>query len=143
MRKRSPKMKKLLSFILISAMLLPSFLMSAAANDADGTVTVPYFDAGSLINLSETGRTPGPNSAHGNHQTRTVHTSHGDFAAYITGSYQSDKGTVDTWTLFKIDAQSSKAEAVFESEKYYDSSQVSLLVDQGSKQAVNEVAQRR
>ncbi len=122
-------MKKLLSFILISAMLLPSFLMSAAANDANGTVTVPYFDAGSLINLSETGRTPGPNSAHGNHQTRTVHTSHGDFAAYITGSYQSDKGTVDTWTLFKIDAQSGKAEAVFESEKYYDSSQVSLLVD--------------
>jgi len=119
-------MKKSLFLILAALMLLPLPTVSSAAGEEWSYYP---FEISEIINLSDTGATPGPNSAHGNHQTRTVHTSHGDFAAYITGSYNDSKGTVDTWSLFKIDSESGEAQVVFTGEKYYDSSQVSLLVD--------------
>ncbi|MBQ3527706.1 MAG: hypothetical protein IJA52_04070 [Clostridia bacterium] len=119
-------MKKSLFILLAVLLLLPLPTVSSAAGEEWSSYP---FEISEIINLSDTGAAPGPNSAHGNHQTRTVHTSHGDFAAYITGSYNDSKGTVDTWSLFKIDSEGGEAEVVFTGEKYYDSSQVSLLVD--------------
>ncbi len=122
-------MKKIISLILTLLMLAPAIASPSFAESEEQPIPVSSFDITPFVNLSVAGVTPGANAAHGNHQIRTVHTSHGDFAAYITGSYTDDKGVVDQWTLFKIDAESGKAEAVFTGEKYQDTSQVSLLVD--------------
>lgn len=118
-------MKRILSAVLsvlmlFSALSAPSVIGADAEPSASGT---------GFTNLSDTGITPGPNSGHGNHQTRTVHTSHGDYAAYITDSYSASKGTVDVWSLFRTDTETGTSEVIFTGEKYYDSSQVSLLVD--------------
>ncbi len=116
-------MKRIISLILSLAMLLGILVIPTQALD-------PSFSVGTKINIkSQTGLAMGDDAGHGNHQTRTVHTSHGDYAAYITGTYTDSKGqTVNKWTLFKIDPAGS-ARAIFTGEKYYDSSQVSLLVD--------------
>ena len=117
-------MKKILAFVLLAAMLLTSLAIPAFAAS-------PTFSVGTKINIkSKTGLAMGDDAGHGNHQTRTVHTSHGDYAAYVTGTYtDSASQTVNKWTLFKIDPDTGSAKAIFTGEKYYDSSQVSLLVD--------------
>ncbi|MBQ3527707.1 MAG: hypothetical protein IJA52_04075 [Clostridia bacterium] len=120
-------MKKIISIILVALMLLPSLLISPTAAE-EKQISYP-FEVSSFTDLSSTGVRPGANSAHGNHQIRTVHTSHGDYAAYITNSYEVDDGIIDQWSLFRIDAESGKAEVIFTGEKYQESSQVSLLVD--------------
>lgn len=117
-------MKKLVSFILILAMLVPMLSVGAFAADA------PSFEMSSVFDLSAAGVDPGDNAGHGNHQTRTVHTSHGEYSAYITGTYTDGNGhTVNKWSLIKTDTEKGTSEVVFTGEKYYDSSQVSLLVD--------------
>ena len=120
-------MKRFICILLAFLMISPSALLFTKAA---GSTEYP-FSVSSLINLSDTGKTPGANSSHGNHQTRTVHTTHGDYAAYITDSYaeKSTGKTIDKWSLFKIDTESGTSEIIFTGEKYYDSSQVSLLVD--------------
>lgn len=117
-------MKQIISLILSLAMLISILAIPTQALD-------PSFSVGTKINIkSKTGLAMGDNAGHGNHQTRTVHTSHGDYAAYITGTYTDSNGqTVNKWTLFKIDPSTGSARAIFTGEKYYDSSQVSLLVD--------------
>lgn len=113
-------MKRALSFILSLIMAASCLVIPAMAAE------VPSYTVGSRIKLA----TYGDYATHGNHQTRTVHTSHGDYAAYITGSYTDSKGyTVDKWSLMKIDTATGKSTVVFVGEKYFDSSQVSLLVD--------------
>ena len=120
-------MKRFICILLAFLILSPSALLFTKAA---GSTEYP-FSVSSLINLSDTGKTPGANSSHGNHQTRTVHTTHGDYAAYITDSYaeKSTGKTIDKWSLFKIDTEGGTSEIIFTGEKYYDSSQVSLLVD--------------
>ncbi len=120
-------MKKLFSSFVAFAAIFPLSLGLALA--ATTATAAPSIEMGDFINLSETGAYPGPNSGHGNHQTRCVHTSHGDYCAYITDSYPSQDGTVDVWSLFKVDFETGTSEVIFTGEKYYDSSQVSLLVD--------------
>ncbi|MBQ8915302.1 MAG: hypothetical protein IJ046_03885, partial [Clostridia bacterium] len=117
-------MKKLISVILILASLISSLCMPLSAAEA------PTFSMGTFIDLSKTGPAPGENAQHGNHQVRTVHTSHGDYAAYITGTYTDSKyQTVNEWSLFKIDPATGTSKVIYTAEKYYDSSQVSLIVD--------------
>lgn len=120
-------MKKIVSLALVLALLSPicAFMLSVDT----GAVSFSFATT-SPFDLSKAGVKPGDDSAHGNHQTRTVHTSHGDYAAYITGTYTDSAGqTVNKWSLIKIDPASRAATVVFTGEKYYDSSQVSLLVD--------------
>ena len=113
-------MKRALSFILSLIMAASCLVIPAMAAE------VPSYSIGSRIELAKVG----DYATHGNHQTRTVHTSHGDYAAYITGSYTDSRGyTVDKWSLMKIDTATGKSTVVFVGEKYFDSSQVSLLVD--------------
>jgi len=109
-------MKKIFSIFLAAAMLLPSLLISPTAAE-EKQISYP-FEVSDFTDLSSTGVRPGANSAHGNHQIRTVHTSHGDYAAYITNSYEVDDGVMDQWSLFRIDAESGKAEVIFTGEKY-------------------------
>ncbi|MBR6675715.1 MAG: hypothetical protein IKL24_00090, partial [Clostridia bacterium] len=118
-------MKRIASLLLTLALLFGSAAVPTAAIDS------PSFTVGAKINIkSSTGLGMGDDAGHGNHQTRTVHTSHGDYAAYITGTYtDSDHQTVNQWTLFKMDPATGSAKAIYTGEKYYDSSQVSLLVD--------------
>jgi len=117
-------MKKIISFFLVIATLLS--VMSVSASAADD----PSFTLSSRLDLSGAGVNPGDNSGHGNHQTRTVHTSHGEYSAYITSTYtDSEYQTVDRWSLIRTDFSTGKSTVVFTGEKYYDSSQVSLIVD--------------
>lgn len=113
-------MKRILSLILALITISSCLIVTAGATDA------PSYTVSSRIDLKKLG----DYATHGNHQTRTVHTSHGDYAAYITGTYTDDRGqTVNKWSLMKIDVESGSYTTVFTGEKYYDSSQVSLLVD--------------
>ncbi|MBQ4066609.1 MAG: dockerin type I repeat-containing protein [Clostridia bacterium] len=117
-------MKKLVCLILTVAMLAASLSVSTLAAEE------PSFNRGKIIDLSRSGVSAGDNSTHGNHQTRTVHTSHGDYCAYITGTYtDSENQTVNKWSLIRVDPATGDATVVFTGEKYYDSSQVSLIVD--------------
>ena len=112
-------MKKLICALLCIAMLLPLCIPSMAAS-------TPSVSAGNRISLA----TLGPYATHGNHQTRTVHTSHGNYAAYVTSSYTDSSGnTVSKWKLFRIDTATGTYKAIFTGEKFDDSSQVSLIVD--------------
>ncbi|MBE6587681.1 MAG: hypothetical protein E7647_04615 [Ruminococcaceae bacterium] len=114
-------MKKVLSLILALVMIVPCLLVGTSASEG-----IPSYSLGSRIELARYG----DDAVHGNHQTRTVHTSHGDYAAYVTGTYTDGKGqTVNKWSLIKIDTAKGTSSVVFTGEKYYDSSQVSLLVD--------------
>lgn len=120
-------MKRFFSLILALSIIVPlatfKLTTDTGAVSHSFTITSPF-------NLSKSGVKPGDDSAHGNHQTRTVHTSHGDYAAYITGTYTDSKNQkVNKWSLIKIDPVSKTANVVFTGEKYYDSSQVSLIVD--------------
>ena len=113
-------MKRILSLILTLIMISSCLIVTAGATDA------PSYTVSSRIDLKKLG----DYATHGNHQTRTVHTSHGDYAAYITGTYTDDRGqTVNKWSLMKIDVESGSYTTIFTGEKYFDSSQVSLLVD--------------
>lgn len=113
-------MKKIVAMILLAALLLTAMAVPSLAAET------PTYSLGSRIELKKFG----DYATHGNHQTRTVHTSHGDYAAYITGSYTDSRGyTVDKWSLMKIDTATGESTVVFVGEKYFDSSQVSLLVD--------------
>lgn len=113
-------MKKIVALVLLTATLLTAMAVPAAAAET------PTYSLSSRIEL----KTFGDYATHGNHQTRTVHTSHGDYAAYITSSYTDGNGnTVDKWSLIKINTATNKSTVVFTGEKYFDSSQVSLLVD--------------
>jgi len=112
-------MKKIICILLAFSMLLSICLPITAAS-------TPSVSAGNRIPLA----TLGPYATHGNHQTRTVHTSHGDYAAYVTSSYTDGNGnTVSKWKLFRIDTATGTYKAIFTGEKFDDSSQVSLIVD--------------
>lgn len=83
-----------------------------------------------IIDLSTSGVSPAGDAFHGNHQTRTVHTSHGDYNAYVTGTYVNRVGkTINQWSIIKVNAEDGTAAVIFTGEQQYDSSQVSLLVD--------------
>ena len=96
-------MKRTLSFILSLIMMVACFVVPSAA------VETPSYTLGSRIELAKFG----DYATHGNHQTRTVHTSHGDYAAYITSSYTSGGYTIDKWSLIKIDTATGKSTVVF------------------------------
>ncbi len=116
-------MKKIISLCLCALMLFPLCIggRGKTVSAADATVSLTKFT---------TLATAGQDAAHGNHQTRTVHTSHGEYAAYITSNYTDSSGNaVCVYKVYRIDTAAGTKEVVFTGEKYYDSSQVSLLVD--------------
>lgn len=121
-------MKKSLVLILTVVMLFSfvgfgTTMVNSAANAEDTRLEISFSD---IIDISAAGAgvVAGNNSGHGNHQTRNVHTSHGDYAAYITDSM----GIMDQFSIVKINDDNT-TEVVFQEYKVYDSSQVGLFVD--------------
>ena len=104
-----------------------AFVADAAQADEEYTIKVDFSD---IIDISDAGANvfAGANSGHGGHQTRIVHTSHGDYTAYITDSIESNGKTMDEFSIIKINDDGT-TKVVFQEYKVYDTSQVSLFVD--------------
>lgn len=104
-----------------------AFVADAAQADEEYTIKVDFSD---IIDISDAGANvfAGANSGHGGHQTRIVHTSHGDYTAYITDSIESNGKTMDEFSIIKINDDGT-TKVVFREYKVYDTSQVSLFVD--------------
>lgn len=127
-------MKKSLALTLVFAMLF-SFCLSvnfttAQADDAADTPDKKYTFSDRL-SWSDLGG----NAGHGGHQTRVVHTSHGDYLTYITKSLggvgSSSGGTASQLDYFEVKRinEDGTTDVVFGEFKIYDSSQVGLFVD--------------
>ena len=129
-------MKKTCIYALVLAMLLSlgfgSFRavdVSALPADATAEEIVVKFSDSLSIKDSGSGLGTGDNAGHGNHQTRIVHTSHGDYAAYVTDSIKANTGTqMDEISVIKINADGT-THAVMREWKNYDTSQVFVHVD--------------
>lgn len=124
-------MKKTIVFTLLFTMLLSlcvgGFSVSAAESDIVADILDPL-----SIRKSGSGVSAGENSGHGNHQTRTVHTFHGDYAAYITDSIKQPDSTgttvqIDQFSVIRV--KDGVSEVVFQGYKNYDTSQVSIFAD--------------
>ncbi len=118
-------MKKVVTLILALITVFSALVIPGSAADA------PSYSLSSAINIKKaTGLGLANDAGHGNHQTRTVHTSHGDYAAYVTKDFTNESyQSMTRWSLFKIDPATGSAKEIFSADKYYDSSQVSLIVD--------------
>lgn len=84
-----------------------------------------------IIDIAKAGAdvTTGENAGHGGHQTRIVHTEHGDYAAYITDSIKASDGKqLDEFSIVKINDDGT-TELIFQEYKVYDSSQVGVFAD--------------
>ena len=129
-------MKKTCIYALVLTMLLSlgfsSFRtadVSALPADATAEKIVAEISDSLSIKDSGSGLGTGDNAGHGNHQTRIVHTSHGDYAAYVTDSIKANTGTqMDEISVIKINADGTTT-VVMREWKNYDTSQVSLHVD--------------
>ena len=129
-------MKKTCIYALVLAMLLSlgfsSFRtadVSALPADATAEEIVVKISDSLSIKDSGSGLGTGDNAGHGNHQTRIVHTSHGDYAAYVTDSIKANTGSqMDEISVIKINADGTTT-VVMREWKNYDTSQVSLHVD--------------
>lgn len=125
-------MKKSIVWTLLFAMLLSACLVSAQAMKVEalsgedfGVIFDEYFE----ISKAGANVAGGPNSGHGNHQTRIVHTTHGDYACYITDSSTSSTSTtLDELSIIKINDDNT-TEVVEKFYKAYDSSQSCVIVD--------------
>jgi len=78
----------------------------------------------------------GPYNGHGNHQTRIVHTSHGDYLSSTSGNSRSGKSLVNgfrdgLWevSVMKVPAGSTEATLVLQHTILYQTSHISLIVD--------------
>lgn len=116
-------MKKFFAWTLVLILVLSAFGFTAKNTAADANeVTIS-----DLIDIASSGVPSGDNAGHGNHQTRIVRTSHGEYACYPT-----DRGNgtnVNEMSVYKIDAEAGTSEVIFQEVKPYDSSQACLIVD--------------
>lgn len=126
-------MKKSLISTLIAVMLF-SFCFSAnfgiTAHAETETETVEHknkVDFSERIDFSDISN--GNGAGHGNHQTRNVHTSHGDYVTFITSTTSNSKGEkFDEFKVIRVNEDRSY-EVVLTEYKIYDTSQVGLFVD--------------
>ncbi len=117
-------MKKLLSFCLLVAMLLTVSLLGTAL--AENLVDI---ELSTPLNLSDaTGARSIGNGAHSGHQTRIVHTSHGDYVAYLSNEIEpSAASTINEFSLIKV--ENGKAELLYQDYQSYCSSSISIMAD--------------
>lgn len=122
-------MKKYFAWTLVLVLVLSVFTAFAPVKVKADTSDecLPEVTIGDLIDLAQSGTTAGDNSGHGNHQTRVVRTSHGEYVCYI-----SDKGNgngINEISVIKVDTANGTAETVFSELKSYDTSQSCIVVD--------------
>lgn len=98
--------------------------LQRAASDFNVTIAEP------VSIKTATGVGAGGVAGWGNHESRIVHTSHGDYAAYTTGDTYNDETGVNVlpFAAFKI-YPSGTVTKVFDDLKVYDSSGVTLFAD--------------
>lgn len=121
-------MKKFFAWTLVLVLVLSVFTAFAPASvKADETNCLPEVTIGDLIDLAQSGTTAGDNSGHGNHQTRVVRTSHGEYVCYI--SDKNNGSGINEISVIKVDAEAGTAETVFSELKSYDTSQSCVVVD--------------
>lgn len=126
-------MKKSLVLTFVIAMLV-SFGWNTGFNNAayatDCVVGKEYAFT-DIIDIATAGAnvTTGENAGHGGHQTRIVHTEHGDYAAYITDSIKAGDGKqLDEFSIIRINDDGT-TELIFQEYKVYDTSQVGVFAD--------------
>lgn len=128
-------MKKSLVLTFIIVMLISfgwsgSFNKAAQANDRYVSAEKEY-NFSDIIDISTSGAgvNTGDNAGHGGHQTRIVHTEHGDYAAYITDSIKANGGKqMDEFSIIKINNDGT-TKVIFREYKVYDTSQVGVFSD--------------
>ena len=123
-------MKKLLVYLLAMAALVSTWLnvtplvASAAEND-------PVVTFSDIISIKDdgSGMWAGANSAHGNEMTRVVHTSHGDYVAYITDSFiGNDNICLAQISVMKVN-EDGTTEFIYSNYNVNENSGISLFVD--------------
>lgn len=122
-------MKKSLILTLVVAMLF-SFCWSTNLGMTAKAETVEHkntFEFSERVDFSDIGN--GNAAGHGNHQTRVVHTTHGDYVTYITNTTSNSNGEkLDEFKVIRVN-EDRTYEVVFTEYKIYDTSQVGLFVD--------------
>lgn len=117
-------MKRLLSFCLLAVMLLAVGMLgeALAENLVDINLSTP-------LNLSDaTGARSFGNGAHSGHQTRIVHTSHGDYIAYLSNEVEPDAAnTINEFSLIKV--QDGRAELLYQDYQSYCTSSINIMAD--------------
>lgn len=122
-------MKKSLILTLVVAMLFSfcwgkNFGMTAQAETVEHKNA---FEFSEKVDFSDIGN--GNAAGHGNHQTRVVHTTHGDYVTFITNTSSNSNGEkLDEFKVIRVNEDNSY-EVVFTEYKIYDTSQVGLFVD--------------
>ena len=117
-------MKKLLSYLLAAVMVLSTGFSSVYAEDVPSTPT-PALSQPLKLTPSTCG-----NGTHSGHQTRIVHTSHGDYAAYLSDEiYSKDGGNSYFNELSIVKIQDGKQKLLFQDYVSYDSSSISIFAD--------------
>ena len=139
-------MKKFLTILLTLAMLLPLGVTAVFANDTESDtsdtdatsfqpVTFNFLDKVDVVTESGIDM-GGPFSAHGNHQTRIVHTSHGDYLCSTTGEHRSGNYLVNGFSdgiyevsVLRVDPETDESTVVLQHTVAYQSSQISVIAD--------------
>jgi len=140
-------MKKIITILLTLAMLLSLASSAVFANDTeDGTTTenaaVPFqtitFDFEDKVEVvTDNGiEMSGPFCGHGNHQTRIVHTSHGDYICSTTGEHRPGKYLKNGFSdgvyevsVVRVDPETQKTTVVLQHTVAYQTSQISVIAD--------------
>ena len=154
-------MKKILIFLLVAVMVL-SFGMSGCSSSAIGSQTVsgtkslaalqaiPGVEGAAVLTAADSGEegvalsdplnltelsgamTTG-NGTHSGHQTRIVHTSHGDYVAYISDEIKEDPNSTDNAFFNEISivkVKDGEATLLYQDYISYDSSSISIFADE-------------
>lgn len=117
-------MKKLLSSLLAAVMVLSCGFSGVYADDVPSAST-PVLSQPLKLTPSTCG-----NGTHSGHQTRIVHTSHGDYAAYLSDEiYSSSGGNSYFNELSIVKIQNGEQKLLFQDYISYDSSSISIFAD--------------
>ena len=100
------KRSLILTFVLVMLVSFGTYGYFNNATKAEAAEQEIVFDFSDIVDISDAGANvfAGNNAGHGGHQTRIVHTSHGDYTAYITDSIESNGKTMDEFSIIKINA---------------------------------------
>lgn len=126
-------MKKLLTLSLTALLLFTLFPVPLQADEAPVPTTNVSFTEPIDISEAGAGAFGVYGAGHGNHQTRVVHTSHGTYTAYLTELLNrtddiAGSETTQLFSIIKIN-EDGTTRTVFQESKPYDSSQISVVVD--------------
>lgn len=116
-------MKKILSCFLI-ALLLLSLGITAHAESPDDVIFTPFVNVSKQI-----GETVGPDGYHSGHQTRLVHTTHGDYIAIMTERLKDDDENIQINEISLIKVENGVATLLYQDYQSYCTSSINIFQD--------------